>query len=195
MIEKGDLREWLFRGLMFEADAEKFRKAGLRVGADLSATEKVLFEEELRPFGVDLRNDALQMARLYSLIFCFENSVRTLITDRLYEKYQEKWYEEKVPKKIQEFIAKRQEEDVKNSWLEGQRTDPLSFAQFGHLTDIVINNWDDFSDLIPTQHWLKQRFDELEKSRNYIAHNRLLLPSEFHRIEMYISDWNNIVGL
>jgi len=195
MIEKSDLRQWLFRGLMFEADAEKFRKAGLRVGADLSETERMLFEEELKPFGVDLRNDALQMARLYSLIFCFENSVRSVITDRLFEKYKENWYEDKVPNKVKSFISKMQEDDVKNSWLEGQRNDPLSFAQFGHLSDIILNNWDDFSDLIPTQHWLKQRFDELEKSRNFIAHNRLLLPSEFQRIEMYVNDWNNVVGL
>ena len=41
----------------------------------------------------------------------------------------------------------------------------------------------------------KQRLDELEKARNFIAHNRLLLSSEFQRIEMYVSDWNRVVGL
>ena len=28
--------------------------------------------------------------------------------------------------------------------------------------------------------------DELEKARHFIAHNRMLLPGEFHRIYMYI---------
>jgi len=64
-----------------------------------------------------------------------------------------------------------------------------------HLSDIILANWDDFRDLIPTQHWLKQRFDELEKARHFIAHNRFLLPGEFQRIEMYVSDWNRTVGL
>ncbi len=56
------------------------------------------------------------------------------------------------------------------------------------------NNWSNFEDLIPTQHWLKQRFDEMEKVRNFIAHNRYLLENEFERIEMYIADWSKQVG-
>ena len=36
---------------------------------------------------------------------------------------------------------------------------------------------------------------ELEQARNFIAHNRSLLPSEFQRIYMYISDWNRVIGL
>ena len=53
--------------------------------------------------------------------------------------------------------------------------------------------WQFFDDLIPSQHWLKQRMDELENARNFIAHNRMLLPSEFDRIYMYIADW--VIGL
>lgn len=56
-------------------------------------------------------------------------------------------------------------------------------------------NWEDFRDLITTEHRLKQRFDELEKARNFIAHDRFLLPGEFQRIEKYVSDWNRMVGL
>ena len=37
--------------------------------------------------------------------------------------------------------------------------------------------------------------DEMENVRNYIAHNRMLLPSEFQRMYMYIADWNAVIGL
>jgi hypothetical protein len=37
--------------------------------------------------------------------------------------------------------------------------------------------------------------DELEKVRNFIAHNRMLLPSEFQRIYMYVDGWNKAIGL
>ena len=195
MIKRRELRDWLFRGLMFEADAEQFRSAGIRVGADMYDTERALFEETLSPFGIDQRNESLRMARLYALVYCFENSIRSFITDRLQEYYGVNWWEEKVPKKIREFAETRQTDAQENSWLDGQNKDPLGFVQFGHLSDIMIANWDDFSDMIPTQHWLKQRLDELEKARNFIAHNRFLLPGEFQRIEMYISDWNRMVGL
>jgi hypothetical protein len=195
MSSRSELRDWLFRGLMWEADAERFRAAGLRIGADTIEAERSLLEEALSPFGLDLRDQALRMTRLYALIYCFENSVRNLITQRMEEQHGVGWWASKVPKKARDYATRMQADAKTNSWLEGQRHDPIAFVTFGHLADIVTENWDDFSDLIPTQHWLRQRMEELEKSRNFIAHNRYLLPAEFHRLEMYISDWNRTVGL
>lgn len=195
MIDSKDIRDWMFRGLMFEAEADRFRAAGIRVGADTSATERDLLAETLEPFGVDLRGEALRMARLYALVYCFENSVRELIVRRLRERYGEDWWSARVPKKVCDFAALRQKDAEENSWLEGHTKDSISFVQFGHLCDIIVANWEDFSDLITSQHWLKQRLDELERARNFIAHNRYLLPAEFQRIEMYVNDWNRMVGL
>lgn len=194
-IKKRLAREWMFRGLLFESEAERFREAGIRIGADQMDAERSLLEEALVPFGVQTRNDALRMARLYALLFCFENSVRTLITERLQENHGAEWWEKTVPKKVRDFADSRKKEADKNSWLEGQSHDLLTFIQFGHLADIVISNWDDFTDLFPSQHWIKQRLDELEQARNFIAHARTLLSGEYSRIEMYIADWNRNVGL
>ena len=63
-----DLRQWLFRAMMFEADAERFRSAGIRVGADQGEIEASLLEESLRPFSVELRNDALAMTMRCSIV-------------------------------------------------------------------------------------------------------------------------------
>ncbi|GET31621.1 hypothetical protein PbJCM13498_04840 [Prolixibacter bellariivorans] len=189
-----NIREWMFRALMFEAEAERFKSAGIRIGADQEKVEKSLLEEILSPFPVGTRNEALRMARIYTLLNCFENSVRELIKERLKEKYDSDWWEKGVPKSVQNFAQKRQETAMQNSWLEGDNTEIIEFVEFGHLSDIIVNNWVNFSDLIPSQHWIKQRMDELEKARNYIAHNRLLLPSEFKRIEQYIRDWNKQIG-
>lgn len=180
---------------MFEADAEEFRRAGFRVGADQREVEESLFAEVLSPFGVGLRNDALRMSRLYALVYCFENSVRNLITERMTERHGVDWWSNKVPGKIKQFAASRIKDAEENSWLEGLSADPMGFVQFGQLADLIAENWSDFEDLIPSQHWLKQRMEELEKARNFIAHNRILLPGEFQRIEMYINDWNRQVGL
>jgi hypothetical protein len=125
---------------------------------------------------------------------CFENSVRDLIKERLKEKYDADWWEKGVLDKVKKFAKGRLDAAKDNSWLEGDNTELIEFCEFGHLADIIIDKWSDFSDLVPTQHWLKQRLDELEKARNYIAHNRLLLPSEFRRIEQYINDWNKQIG-
>lgn len=184
----------MFRGLMFEAEAETFRRAGIQIGASTTESEENLLREALAPFGVARRNSALEMARLYAILFCFENEIRDFIRDALNEKEGSDW-QDKLPPKIKEYAEGRRDTALKDSWLEGEKADLLGFVDFGQLAQIVIAKWDYFKDIVPTQHWLKQRMDEMEKARNFIAHNRMLLPSEFQRLYMYIADWNRVIGL
>jgi hypothetical protein len=190
------VRDYIFRGLLFESETEQFRLAGIRVGADLTQSEETLVQEALAPFGIARRNQALQMARLYAIIFAFENEVRALIRDTLEEKAGNSWWKsDAVPGKIRSTAEGRMEQAKKDSWLEGAKDDILEFVDFGDLANIIIQNWDTFKDIVPGQNWLTQRMSELEKARNFVAHNRMLLESEFERIYMYISDWNKVVGI
>ena len=189
-----DLRDYLFRGLSFESEASNFQTAGIQVGASPDHAEERLLSEALSVFNIQSRNNALQMARLYAVLHCFENEIRSLIRETLLEKEGTDWIS-KLPPKIKQFAEGRQATALKDSWLEGEKSDLLGFIEFGHLAQIIISKWDFFEDIMPSQHWLKQRMDELEKSRHFIAHNRTLLPSEFQRIYMYIADWNRVIGL
>lgn len=189
-----DVRDFLFRGLMFEAEAEVFRKAGIQIGSNTTEAEENLLREALAPFGVARRNQALEMARLYAVLFCFENEIRDFIREALQEKEGADW-QDKLPSKIKEQAESRREQALKDTWLEGEKSDLLGFVEFGHLAQIIVAKWDHFKDIVPTQHWIKQRMEELEKARNFIAHNRMLLPGEFQRLYMYISDWNRVIGL
>jgi len=179
---------------MFESEASDFQSAGIEIGADSQHTEKELLAEALSPFGVTRRNSALEMARLYAVLNCFENELRTFIRETLEEKNGLDWWE-KLPQKIKTHAEGRHETALKDSWLEGEKSDLLGFIDFGMLAKIIIEEWEHFNNLVPSQHWLKQRMDELEKARNFIAHNRMLLPSEFQRIYMYVADWNRVIGL
>lgn len=189
-----ELRDFLFRGLMFESEVSNFQSAGIQIGSDSSESEKNLLAEALSPFGINRRNSALEMARLYALLHCFENEIRSLIRDTLFEKIGPNWID-KLPKKVKEHAEKRQKTAFDDSWLEGEKTDVLGFVDFGMLANIITDSWQHFQDIIPSQHWLNQRMEEMEKSRNFIAHNRMLLPSEFQRMYMYIADWNRVIGL
>lgn len=190
------LRDFVFRGLLFESESEVFRKAGINVGIDLGESEEQLLMEALTPFGVQRRNDALEMARLYAVLHAFENEVRSLIRDTLEEKLEPNWWETSaVPTNVKKMAESRQKTAEKDSWLEGAKGDRLEFVDFGDLSAIILQNWEHFKPLMPSQDWIKQRMTELEKARNFIAHNRMLLPSEFQRIYMYISDWNKVIGL
>jgi hypothetical protein len=189
-----DVRDFLFRGLMFEAEAERFRRAGIQIGAKSMEAEENLLQEALAPFSLSRRNDAVEMARLYAVLFCFENEIRDFVREALKEKEGPNWLDN-LPAKIKEHAETRKKTALKDSWLEGEKADLLGFVEFGHLAQIIIAKWEHFKDVLPTQHWLNQRMDELEKCRNFIAHNRKLLPSEFQRIYMYIDDWNKVIGL
>jgi Swt1-like HEPN len=192
--QASELRDFLFRGLMFEAEAGAFQSAGIQVGADMKQAEERLLSEALAPFNVATRNNSLEMARLYALLHCFENEVRSLIRETLEENEGTDWID-KLPPKIKQLAESRQKTAFCDSWLEGEKSDLLGFVDFGQLASLIVDKWSCFEDIIPSQHWLKQRMDELEKVRNFIAHNRMLLPSEFQRIYLYIADWNKAVGL
>ncbi len=179
---------------MFEAEAAAFQDAGIQVGADTSQAEERLLSEALAPFSVLTRNNALEMARLYAVLHCFENEVRALIRETLEEKEGPDWLE-KLPQAAKKFAEARQKTAFADTWLEGEKADLLGFVDFGQLASIIIEKWPHFEAIIPSQHWLKQRMDELEKARNFIAHNRMLLPTEFQRVYMYIADWNRAIGL
>jgi hypothetical protein len=194
LTNKKDLRDFFFRGLMFESEASEFQRAGIQIGADSQRAEKELLAEALSPFGVVRRNNALEMARLYAVINCFENELRSFIRETLEEKIGLDWWD-KLPPKMKSHAEGRQDVALKDSWLEGEKSDLLGFVDFGMLAKIIIEQWEHFNNLIPSQHWLNQRMEELEKTRNFIAHNRMLLPTEFQRIYMYIADWNRVIGL
>lgn len=192
---KKEIRDFVFRGLLFEADAKQFRDAGIDVGSDVRVTEQQLLRESLAPFGIQRRNDAIEMARLYAVLHAFENEIRSLIRDTLEEKFGADWWEKGIPINVKKNAEGRQKLAEKDSWLEGSKSDQLEFIDFGDLSRIIIENWDLFNDIVPAQEWIKQRMTELEKARNFVAHNRMLLPNEFQRIYMYISDWNKVIGL
>ena len=71
---------------MFEAESERFRLAGIQIGADATEAEENLLRAALAPFGIARRNNALEMARLFAVLFCFENEIRDFIREALVEK-------------------------------------------------------------------------------------------------------------
>jgi len=178
---------------MFEAEASRFQRAGMQVGR-YRASRGAAAIRGIAPFNVATRNNALEMARLYSVYHRFENEFRALIRETLEEKEGTDWLD-KLPQKTKTFADGRQKTAFADSWLEGEKSDLLGFVDFGQLASIIIEKWSCFEDIVPSQQWLKQRMDELEKARNFIAHNRMLLPSEFQGVYLYIADWNRAIGL
>ncbi len=70
----------------------------------------------------------------------------------------------------------------------------IYYTDFGDLRSMIQSNWTDFEDLFPDQNWITSRLDELEASRNIIAHSNVLDDREIGRIALYLQDWTRQVG-
>src|ERR1700733_11511662 len=84
---------------------------------NLDLGRKAPVEEERKDyylqFSSKLRQEAKEMGEHYEVFYCLERSIRSLVVQLMFEKYGEKWWEEKVTSEIQKNVEnniKREEE-------------------------------------------------------------------------------------
>ena len=193
MTDLARIRNWLFKGLAVEDLLDRLEGDGIAVHAatDPRTVQQVL---PLESFSIDVRRSAMRALPAYVAFFCIENAIRELVTERLRENHGSDWWEHRSTAAIQKKVNDRQNKEGRQRWHVRRGDAEIFYTDFGDLKDLIINNWEDFEDLLPDQHWLSARLDELESSRNVIAHSNLLEQRELDRIKMYLEDWIRQVG-
>ncbi|MCH7998388.1 MAG: hypothetical protein IIA91_02770 [Chloroflexi bacterium] len=185
------MQNFVFRGILTEANLEEdgwipphdpVGKVGERTGINLE------------DFSLQIRNQALRMAEVYTFFFSFENSVRELVESRLREALGSQWWDNGVPQAVRKKVDLRRDKEKANRWHQARGGSDIYYADFGDLSRVIISNWELFEDLFPAQDWISSRLDDLEMSRNVIAHNGILADVEVNRIELYLRDWLEQVG-
>jgi Swt1-like HEPN len=188
-----DLQNFVFRGLLLHSSLDELDGLALApssADADLRRSGEVSLED----FTPSIRVQAVKMAALYEAFFCFENSVRELVEQRLKENIGTDWWNQGSTSAIRERVVKRQAKESANRWHTARGESPISYADFGDLSAMIVNNWSLFEDLFPDQDWVRTRLSDLELSRNVIAHNGVLSGREITRITLYLKDWVMQVG-
>lgn len=197
MIEK--LQNFVFKGMLLDAGMEALEEIGITTKESSSLKDSVKDRKgeagiSLEDFSSRIRLNAIKMSSVYMAFFCFENSVRDLITERLKERIGVRWWNKCVSKKLRENVIKRKGTDSKNKWHAPRASENIAYTDFGDMANIICNNWSHFEDLFPSQEWVKTRSSDLEQSRNAIAHNNVLKERDINRIRMYLEDWKKQVG-
>jgi len=140
-------------------------------------------------------NDAVKMANVYLEIYLFENSIRNLILKTLEKKHGKNWWKKCVSHPVQNEVTKRIKKEKKNRWHSKRGAHPIYYSNIGDLMSIISKNWNEFKDVIEKeQAWIKLKIEEIEFSRNVIAHNNPLLKDDIQRIEVNFKDWFKQIG-
>ena len=193
--ELNEAKNFVFRALLCLDELRAQEPAGVYLRDSHRRLGRALSELSFAEFSPQIQDDAEKMSRMYVAFFCFENSAREFISQKLRDAHGDAWWTTQVPEKIRQKVDARKAQEAKNKWHQPRSRSEINYVDFGDMPGIILNNWDDFSDLFDSQDWVKSRFADLEKSRNVIAHNNVLEEGEIDRIRMYLRDWARIVGL
>ena len=186
------LKQFVFNAILAENSLAQLGEQGISVrGSD--ATPPTISVDELG-FSPRIMYDATKMSSVFMAFFCLENSARDLITERLLARKGTDWWNVAVPAKIKTAVEKLKEREERNRYHAPRSAALIGYTMFGNLAQIIIANWDEFSDLLPDQAWITSRFADLEMSRNIIMHTGTLPQLEVERIGSIVRDWIRQVG-
>lgn len=187
------VKEFVFNALLTQQSLAQLAESGVTVQKPTDLAQAVTPVEQ-RYFSPRLMGEAEKMSEVYVAFFCLENAVRDLISQRLLERKGTDWWNESVPAKIKTAVETLKGKEAKNRYHTQRSTTLIGYTMFGNLAQIIIANWQEFSDLFPDQAWVTSRFNDLEMSRNVIMHTGLLPPIEIERIESIVRDWIRQAG-
>lgn len=187
------LRQFVFNGLLlYDSFSTLEKEHGISVSSsnDMTQVSRVV-EADFSPI---LWNNAINMSSVYQALFCIENTLRNFIVERMSERYGLNWWEEKVPSNIKKAVERLKKDEIKNKFFSSRSDSEIGYTMLGNLGQIIINNWEDFSDIIPSQAWLSSRMDDLEMARNIIMHTGVLPQVEIDRITSIVRDLLRQIG-
>jgi hypothetical protein len=140
-------------------------------------------------FDSSFRKEAKQMSEHYEVFYCLEKSIRALILELMQEKYNDRWWDDKVIENIKVNVKKNIKRD-EDSGFTIRSEEQIDYTTFGELSQIVTGNWEAFEELFKRGKGSFQRImNNLNQLRGPIAHCSPLAEDEIVRLELTVNDW------
>lgn len=160
---------------------------------DLEVATDALIETHLRQVDFKIRSAAERMAEFYLIFYMLENDIRAFVSDILQERFGESWWDAAVPEDVVKY-AKINKHKESREGLPPRSVRQIDYITFGHLGEIIKQNWDIFAGLFPNC-----EIDRLEKviarlniARGPIAHCGYVPEDEVVRLKLAIRDWYSL---
>lgn len=191
-IMEQELKKFVFNAMLTEDNLYALQKEGILVKEGVVPTPvSRIVETDFSPI---IWQQALEMSSVYSLIYCIENTLRNFVVDRLSERVGLDWWDKCVSKKIKDAAQKLKTSEEKNKYHSSRGDSLIQYTMMDNIAQIIIGNWDEFSDIVPNQAWIVSRMDDLTMCRNVIAHTGVLPQYEIERIESIARDFISQLG-
>lgn len=144
-------------------------------------------------------NSANSNAEIYPIVYLFENSVRNFVVTVMKKNYGENWWAERVEKintKIHSNVTTRKLAEEAAPWHSGRGVDPIFFTDIEDLKKIINTNSTEFRKALGNKFdHLAVWIEEIEKTRNILAHNNPVSKKDRDRLILYAHDWSKLAVL
>jgi hypothetical protein len=138
-------------------------------------------------------DEAERMARVYPLLYAFENSMREFIDGHLTTSYGEKWSDDPkiVNEEMRKIVKRNSGAEARHRYHSARNARFIYYTDIGHLPLIVQseNGWKVFKKFFPSDRWLAGRVEPIETSRNVVAHMNPVKKRDIDRIRLNFEDW------
>ena len=139
-------------------------------------------------FDASTRAVAAEMAVHYEMFYGFENSVRELVQDAMFETYGDTWWD-MVPGAVKENVQRVIDREKDNA-ISTRSENPIDYTTFGELSTIIGSQFSNcFGDIFNSRKGVTSVLARLNVLRGPIAHCSPLAEDEVVRLNLSIRDW------
>lgn len=185
---KKSIKEFIASNLFIDNDLSQIsNKYGLELmdkSFETPKNDKVYYPQ----FSIDIRKEAEEMATHYQVFYCLENSIRSLISERLIEEKGNNWWEDRVPEDVKRKVVERMKKEIKDA-VTIRSTKHIDYTTFGELGEIIKSNWKIFSDTFSDIKAIEAVLNRLNTVRAPIAHCCPLKEDEIVRLNLSVRDF------
>jgi hypothetical protein len=125
-------RNFVFRAMLALDSLQQLEHTGVYLRDSHRRLGRALSELSFAEFSPQIQDGAERMSRLYVAFFCFENSARELISQKLRDAAGEAWWDIKVPSGIRSKVEERRKQEARNKWHQPRSRSNINYTDFGH---------------------------------------------------------------
>jgi len=137
-------------------------------------------------------SSAHRNAELYPIVYIFENSVRNVVSIVMQSTFGEDWWEQKVSDTIKRNVKIRQSEEKQYPWHSQRGVAPIFYTDISDLRTLINTYNKEFKKVFGKIPRVEMWIEEIEKTRNILAHSNPVAKKDRDRLTVFARDWSEL---